>query len=577
MLESGTSKVTLTVTSLEGTKSNVTVSEDQILNPVDVHVSGVAAGNTTPITVTVKALLKSGLNSGNHQLYHVENGVTNAMTAVATEAELTAHNTYYYDPATGDVTMALCSFSEITTVQNRTSTWAGGVDHSWYDADAAGYTVPESDKFHATSCTVHFGDWNNYYYCELVANSLASYTHDHQMSRLTQVKSVSGTTITPLEGEAFTVPSSGRYNYVVVNGTHGTENATCYHFVDGKVWNHTDAGKETVGGAEVDKEDKQHIYLPFKQLLTGYGWGVKHIPIYENNSGLESPFKGVTILDRITPSSTQKFEVVGNSANDIISVKSGTPIQISDLFEVMSGYEDKINSAGVYVSAEKFDLYSKVSGEFIPTNTDNWAEGTITFSGTGILVVGIQDYDYCTPTYRFVEVYNQPDDVEYFYSPVMMAQHPDMCYQGTLSLVSDEGFDYVRIQPSTEAGAELHFADWHDNTNNVDYNGNCITLTTDGSKEYYVVVKVRASAADSTNTTPNQLGIHYYLDGANTASELKYANVTKAIATNEWVTLAMKLEILADNIAHQLTMLKLTLSSYQYVRSTTPRQVTWEP
>ena len=844
MLESGTSKVTLTVSSLEGTKSNVTVSEDQILNPVDVHVSGVAAGNTTPITVTVKALLKPGLNSGNHQLYHVENGVTNAMTAVATEAELTAHNTYYYDPATGDVTMALCSFSEITAVQNRTSTWTGGVDHSWYDADAtelyianadqlrsfsqivggmaskikqdnfrgktvtllfdidlndaesandesrtfypigyynsrmsytkvsggsitsnvssfegtfdgngktiknfyqntwemfgdynsgysgtpnhykdamglfgyvlngtvknltienfssdgeftptgvvaayacnstfqnisiincnprvyntgnggivgiggnsddpdtynltfnnitvdnsnkitalwgswdvacgglvgmfrgdghvymtncsvaaqidayndvcgnyqyywyrysgmligtnynmttdaAGYTVPESEKFHATSCTVHFGDWNNYYYCELVANSLASYTHDHQMSRLTQVESVIGTTITPLEGDAFTVPSSGRYNYVVVNGTHGTENATCYHFVDGKVWNHTDAGKEMVGGAEVDKEDKQHIYLPFKQLFTGYGWGVKHVPIYENDSDMKSPFAGVTILDRITPSSTQKFEVVGDSANDIISVKSGTPIKISELFKVKQG--SVINSAGVYVSTEEYDLYSKVSGEFTP-NTGNWAEGTITFSGTGILVVGIQDYDYCTPTYRFVEVYNQPADVEYFYSPVMMAQNTDgwMWYQSTLSLISDTGFDYARIQHTKEAGSELHLANWRDGSSHNDYAGNPITLTTDGSTEYYVVVKVRASATDSNKTTPIQLGIHYKVDGNNTA--LIYANVTSTLDADEWVTLAMKLEIPTDGYAHQLTTLKLvcpfTSSMNEYV------------
>ena len=852
MLESGTSKVTLTVTSLEGTKSNVTVSEDQILNPVDVHVSGVAAGNTIPITVTVKALLKSGLNSGNHQLYHVEDGVTNAMTAVATEAELTAHNTYYYDPATGDVTMALCSFSEITAVENRTSKWEGGFDHSWYDADAtelyianadqlrsfsqivggmaskikqddfsgktvtllydidlndaesnnvegrifypigyynsnlsytkvsggsitsnvssfegtfdgngktiknfyqntwemfgdynsgysgtpnhykdamglfgyvlngtvknltienfssdgeftptgvvaayacnstfqnisiincnprvyntgnggivgiggnsndtdeykltfnnitvdnsnkitalwgswdvacgglvgmfrgaghvymtncnvaaqidayndvcgnyqyywyrysgmligtnynmttdaAGYTVPESDKFHATACTVHFGDWNNYYYCELVANSLASYTHDHQMSRLTQVESVSGTTITPLEGEAFTVPSSGRYNYVVVNGTtHGTENATCYHFVDGKVWNHTEAGTETVDGvANVLKEDKQHIYLPFKQLFTGYGWGVKHVPIYEDNSGLENPFAGVTILDRFSYQSGQKFEVVGDGANNIIAVPAGKEIKISDLFEVMSGYKGDINSAGVYVSAEKFDLYSKVGGTFVP-DANNWENGTITFSGTGILVVGIQDYDYCTPTYRFVEVYNQPADVEYFYSPVMMAQHPadGFGYNTTIKLYSDEGFDYARIAytnkatdpQSTYTASEFNFA-YTGNTSSVnevvDCNGNKITLTraAGSTTDYYAVVKVRASAFDSTETIPNAVGVHYILDRDN--KTWKYANVVQNLEVGEWVNLAVKIDIPADGKEYQLTTFKLALN-----------------
>ena len=48
----------------------------------------------------------------------------------------------------------------------------------------AGYTVPDTTGITAKDCTVHFGDWNDYYYCELVANSLAAYTHDHQFSRL---------------------------------------------------------------------------------------------------------------------------------------------------------------------------------------------------------------------------------------------------------------------------------------------------------------------------------------------------------------------------------------------------------
>ena len=66
--------------------------------------------------------------------------------------------------------------------------------------DDQGYTVPETTKFHATNCTVHFGDWNNYYYCELVDNTTASYTHDYQMSRLEQVLSVKGNKVVHLDG-----------------------------------------------------------------------------------------------------------------------------------------------------------------------------------------------------------------------------------------------------------------------------------------------------------------------------------------------------------------------------------------
>ncbi len=130
-----------------------------------------------------------------------------------------------------------------------------------------------NDNITFTNCHVYYGKDVNRYYCELVANSIASYTHDYQFSRLTQVAAVNGTTITHLDGTKTTVPATGRYNYVVVNGSHSTENATCYHFVDGKAWDHKTAGTETVDGKEVLVENNQHIYIPFNQLFGG-GQGV---------------------------------------------------------------------------------------------------------------------------------------------------------------------------------------------------------------------------------------------------------------------------------------------------------------
>ena len=54
-----------------------------------------------------------------------------------------------------------------------------------------GHVYPDMTGITAENCTVHFGTWNDYYYCELVANSLASYTHDHQFSRLDQIQNES--------------------------------------------------------------------------------------------------------------------------------------------------------------------------------------------------------------------------------------------------------------------------------------------------------------------------------------------------------------------------------------------------
>ena len=267
--------------------------------------------------------------------------------------------------------------------------------------DKDGYTVPETSKFHAENCTVHFGEWNDYYYCELVANSLASYTHDHQFSRLTEVDSVdvNKKTVT-INGEVTTIPTSGKYNYVVVNDKEeasSTENATCYHFVDGKQWNHEDAGKETVDGKEVLKENNQHIYLPFNQLFTGYGWGVKHIPVY---NGEDYAFDGITILDREVADSVTKFS--SKFKGDFLyRVGNRNTVSLDSLFEAISG--TKINRSGVYVTIDKVDENTNVSGTFTASTSD-WTKGTIQFTGTGVVKLTIQDYDYCTPTTLELEV-----------------------------------------------------------------------------------------------------------------------------------------------------------------------------
>ena len=165
-----------------------------------------------------------------------------------------------------------------------------------------GHSYPAMAGISAEGSTVHFGTWNDYYYCEIIDNTTASYTHDYQMSRLQEIKAIDGTTITYLDGTTGTVPASGRANYVIVDYSkgHGTENATCYHFKDGKVWNHEDGGKETINGVEVLKEDKQHIYLEFNNLVTGYGWGV--------TSKWVGELEGVKILDREVADSVEKFE-----------------------------------------------------------------------------------------------------------------------------------------------------------------------------------------------------------------------------------------------------------------------------
>ena len=264
-----------------------------------------------------------------------------------------------------------------------------------------GYTVPDTTGITATDCTIHFGDWNSYYYCELVANSIASYTHDHQFSRLTQVDSVDVNNMTyTIDGVTKAIPTSGRVNYVVVDGAHSTSNATCYHFVDGKEWKHEDAGTEVINGKEVLKEDNHHIYLPFKQIIQGDGWGVKHLPVYDDG---KTDFSGITVLDRIYDAqSYDKFE----SNSDKYYYAPGETIKVGDLFRavlVPTTGMYPINSESVLVTVSPVGDSSKVYGVHT-NNPENWTNGTLTLYGSGKAIITISDYTFCNPTTIEVEV-----------------------------------------------------------------------------------------------------------------------------------------------------------------------------
>ena len=108
----------------EESEAVITLDEGERVTPLDIHVN-VAEGNQTPIIITLPGILPKGLNQGNVKLYHVEDGNTVQMTEVATLAEVDAHNEFYYNAATGDVVMALKSFSEVAVVANEENPWDG--------------------------------------------------------------------------------------------------------------------------------------------------------------------------------------------------------------------------------------------------------------------------------------------------------------------------------------------------------------------------------------------------------------------------------------------------------------------
>jgi len=268
-----------------------------------------------------------------------------------------------------------------------------------------GYEYPNMTGITAKDCTVHFGDWNDYYYCELVANSLASYTHDHQMSRLEQVASVDeeNLKIVTLDGDEEAIPTAGRVNYVVVkakdaNGMwihgDGHDYAECYHFVNGVQHFHDVADSdnptptETVDGEEgVLKEDKQLVYREFNNLVTGYGWGV-------TSKGVDD-MDGVTILDRVEADSVVKFAEVESHETSFLN---GKTVTVGELFKAVDAPAIGIQMQNVQVFVSPVDAANTdIRCIYVP-NTSDWTQGTVTLLGVGEATVTITDYLYCEPT-----------------------------------------------------------------------------------------------------------------------------------------------------------------------------------
>ena len=690
----GVTELKVSVAEMTATGTNITLQEDEALRSMDVHVDGVAEDNAVPVIITVQEAMNAGLNMGNYTLYHVEDGVSNEMKLAGSVDALAKHNDYYYDPATGHVTLAMQSFSEVALVADKENAWEGNFDYSWYTnavapvdgesvteytianadqlaafgaivggmdgqtqysfagktvklvcdinigdtdsengivfypigynsddgkyektgvavttgfynfcgtfdgnghtvsnfyqntwemkgdhnwydatlqyyrdgmglfgrvyggtvknltvknfssdgeiattgviaayADGAtfeniaifdcnprvynignggivgcvgwyakekglkttftnitvdnsnkisalwgsydvacggivgqyyptsgqssagtpanggihfenchiaaqmdvyndvcanyqyyayrytgmligsvrenvtidGHSYPKMDGITAKDCTVHFGTWNDYYYCEIIDNTTASYTHDYQMSRLTEIKAIDGTTITYLDGTTGTVPASGRANYVIVDYTkgHGTENATCYHFKDGEVWNHEDAGYhngengekyiDENGDGKADlKEDKQHIYLEFNNLVTGYGWGVtsKGLTDYEGVENMD-----ITHTDN--EASVEKFE---GKVNPLTTDRVYT---LDEIFIYIEDCGVKVIPGALTVTITNLDENGNVTAKFVRgTGTDEnaWKNGTIEFTNTGNISITIQDYYFCKAT-----------------------------------------------------------------------------------------------------------------------------------------------------------------------------------
>ena len=246
----------------------------------------------------------------------------------------------------------------------------GSVRHNTTNDD--GKTIPNMTGISASGCTVNYGDWNDYYYCEFVKNSLASYTHDHQFSRVSKDEIIfdeNGNIV------------GCKHNHKDYNGD-GVEDT------------------EVINGETVYVEDKTAVYLPFHQLFTGYSWGVTSVGL-EQYGGIVIKDLGVE-EDKEHNTSAEKFETNFNG-DFLYRVGTQNEVTAGTLFSEIKELSNPVVDSGVVISVTSLHDDGINMGTFTP-DTKNWENGKIKFNQTGIVKVTIQDYDYCKPTELIVEV-----------------------------------------------------------------------------------------------------------------------------------------------------------------------------
>lgn len=141
-LKPGVTELVLTVKTVERS-GNIEVNKGQASRSLDVHVEGLADGNTVPVFINLGVVMPTGLKSASVVLYHVENGTPVKMTSVDT---LSAHNQFVYNSETGEVSLCLASFSEITAVVAVDNPWDGTIDTEWYNTTDTSFTINTEEQ-----------------------------------------------------------------------------------------------------------------------------------------------------------------------------------------------------------------------------------------------------------------------------------------------------------------------------------------------------------------------------------------------------------------------------------------------
>ena len=218
-----------------------------------------------------------------------------------------------------------------------------------------GRTEATASFLTTVNCTVQYGDWANYTYCEFGA-----------------------------EYYPYVRVQAGLFNGACSNARYGNPVGA-----DG---NKVSDPNHEFYPAHNEGEDHD-MSVVFHQLYGG-GQGC-----YGGNQHVDEKL-GVTELTNVTYE--KKFAVKENN----IVVKAGQTYTLGELFTATGAGQAIQNlSVNAYVSAANIEDVGKISGSF--TRENAWAESTIKFTGMGKATLTLDDYYYCDPV--VLTVYIAPE------------------------------------------------------------------------------------------------------------------------------------------------------------------------
>ena len=322
-----------------------------------------------------------------------------------------------------------------------------------------GHSYPKMDGITAENCTVHFGTWNDYYYCEFEKNGHPSYSgpDDYKFSR---------------------IPHS-EINFTDSNGNGIIDTEEEKASVTGCKHTHTAA------------EDNQCVYLEFNNLVTGYGWGVTSMSL-TNMPGVEN----LDITHTEQEKSVKKFE---GKLNDLTTDRVYT---LDEIFSYIDECGVDVIHGAVNVTITNLDENGNVIAIF--TRGKEWNEGTISFKNTGRISITIQDYYFCNATTIDATVTGRVAEEKF---DVVM-NNGDFLHRvgnkGTVALdklfEAKDGVKVGTVSVTVEAVNGTSASGTYSN-NAIQFNGTGVVKVTITDNDYCIPTELYLEVVDATNVT----------------------------------------------------------------------------